>query len=164
MTLIRDNQVIEDRWQTFSDDDALPSAAHAIISLKRFLGDPSVTQQVEALGVLVASDDDVELLAGKLDGVGLIVLSFPHFKDGRAYSQAMLLRQQHNFTGTLRAVGDVMQDQLFFMKRCGIDEFDLKEGKDPQAALAGLTPFTEVYQEAADQRSLVPQIRETPSA
>lgn len=160
MTLIRDHQIVDDTWQQLADDDALPTTGHAIVSLPRFLADPDAARQVEALGIRLAPDQDVLQLDGQLQGVALIVLSFPHFKDGRAYSQATLLRQQLGFEGTLRATGDVMQDQLFFMKRCGFDEFDLKKGKDPQSAIADLEPFTEVYQEAADPRTLVPQIRQ----
>ena len=65
----------------------------------------------------------------------LIALEFPKFRDGRAYSYARLLRERYGFKGELRAVGDVLMEQLFFMLRTGFDAFDIQQSPDPVAAL-----------------------------
>ena len=80
----------------------------------------------------------------------MLALEFPNFKDGRSYSHARLLRERFGFRGELRAVGDVLRDQLFFMQRCGIDAFQVREDKDAEDALRGLSGFTVKYQTAAD--------------
>ena len=78
-------------------------------------------------------------------------MNFPKFTDGRGYSSARLLRDRYSFRGEIRAIGDVLQDQLFYMKRCGIDAYALREDKDIVAALASLRDFSETYQAAVDQ-------------
>ena len=94
----------------------------------------------------------VEDIAGELASFALIAVNFPKFVDGRGYSTAALLRQRHGYTGELRAVGDVLHDQLFFMRRVGFDSYALKEGKSLDYAIAaGFKPFTEAYQGATDQ-------------
>lgn len=80
----------------------------------------------------------------------LIALDFPAFKDGRCYSHARLLRERYDYQGELRAVGDVLRDQLFFMKRCGIDSFQLRSDKDMEDALNAFNDFSVKYQTAAD--------------
>ena len=84
------------------------------------------------------------------DSFSIIALDFPIFKDGRSYSHARLLRERYNYKGELRAVGDVLQDQLFFMERCGIDSFQIRDDKDIEQALNGLKGFSVRYQAAAD--------------
>ena len=103
------------------------------------------------LGVWLDSHEDVAELVPDLDSISAVALNFPKFTDGRAYSSAALLRTRYGFTGEIRAIGDVLQDQLFFMKRCGIDAYAVRADKDINAALAGLRVFSETYQAAVDQ-------------
>ena len=104
------------------------------------------------IGLLLQPADRVEDVAGELASFNLIAVNFPKFVDGRGYSTAALLRQRHGYTGELRAVGDVLHDQLFFMRRVGFDSYALKEGKSLDYAIAaGFKPFTEAYQGATDQ-------------
>lgn len=104
------------------------------------------------IGLLLQPADRVEDVAGDLASFNLIAVNFPKFVDGRGYSTAALLRQRHGYTGELRAVGDVLHDQLFFMRRVGFDSYALKEGKSLDYAIAaGFKPFTEAYQGATDQ-------------
>ena len=104
------------------------------------------------IGLLLQPDDRVEEIAGDLDYFVIIAINFPRFVDGRGYSTASLLRQRHAYRGELRAVGDVLHDQLFFLKRVGFDAWVLKEGKSADYAIAnGFTTFGEVYQTSADQ-------------
>ena len=102
-------------------------------------------------GVWLDADEGPEAIAGDLGRLAVIGVNFPKFTDGRSYSTAHLLRERYGFQGEIRAVGDVLQDQLYFMKRCGIDAYALREDKDLTAALASLNDFSESYQAAADQ-------------
>mgnify|MGYP000843560026 FL=1 len=107
------------------------------------------------LGVWLDSHEEVEDLAPDLDSIGAIALNFPKFTDGRAYSAAALLRTRLGYKGEIRAIGEVLRDQFFFMQRCGFDAIQPKAGKysDTQLAdaLASLQDFSSPYQAAIDQ-------------
>ena len=104
------------------------------------------------IGLLLQPADRVEDVAGELASFNLIAVNFPKFVDGRGYSTAALLRQRYHYQGEIRAVGDVLHDQLFFLKRVGFDAWALKEGKSAGYAIAnGFTTFGEAYQTSADQ-------------
>ena len=105
-----------------------------------------------SVGILLQPDSPVEEIAGDLARFGVIAVNFPKFVDGRGYSTASLLRQRYGYTGELRAVGDVLHDQLFFFKRVGFDSFALKDGKNLAYALeAGFKPFSDGYQASTSQ-------------
>ena len=107
------------------------------------------------VAVQVAADEDPTDLAGDVDQINTIVLPFVTYVDGRSYSHAHKLRTQLNFTGEIRAVGDVHFDQLDFLARVGCDAFELDDGDNPQAALAAFNEFSQVYQPSADDGRLV---------
>ncbi len=96
-------------------------------------------------GVLLHPDDNPDILLPWLDSLPLIALQFPRFSDGRAYSQAYLLRARHGFGGELRAVGDVLRDQLAAMRHCGFSSFAIREDKSAEEALKGLEVFDLIY-------------------
>ena len=87
----------------------------------------------------------------------VIAVEFPQFTDGRGYSIARLLRERYRYTGELRAVGDVLRDQLYLMAECGFDAFALREDRDANDALAGLRDFSGLY--AATTRDAQPRFR-----
>jgi uncharacterized protein (DUF934 family) len=89
----------------------------------------------------------------------MIALDFPVFKDGRCYSHARLLKDRYDYKGDLRAIGDVLRDQLFFMHRCGIDSFQIREDKDAEDALNAFNDFTVRYQAAADDAVPIYKLR-----
>lgn len=104
------------------------------------------------IGLLLQPNERVEDVAGDLDYFIVIAVNFPKFVDGRGYSTAALLRQRYDYQGDLRAVGDVLHDQLFYMRRVGFDSYALKEGKNAVYAIErGFTTFGETYQVATDQ-------------
>ncbi|MDE2439605.1 MAG: DUF934 domain-containing protein [Betaproteobacteria bacterium] len=104
------------------------------------------------IGLQLQSADRVEDVADDLASFAIIAVHFPKFVDGRGYSTAALLRQRYGYTGELRAVGDVLHDQLFFMRRVGFDSYALKDGKSlPYAIEVGFKPFSNTYQGATDQ-------------
>ena len=103
------------------------------------------------LGVRVEGHDDPEAIAADLPHFTLIAVHFPQFGDGRGYTLARLLRERYGYRGELRAVGDVIRDNLFFLAQCGFDAFELAAAADLEAALASLTDFSESYQTSAAQ-------------
>ena len=102
-------------------------------------------EREETLNVL-ALGNDADVLAVPLEGVDRVELQFPKFTDGRAFSQARLLRQRRGFTGDIRATGDVLVDQLVQMYRVGFSSAVLKEGKDPADAARQFARYAAFYQ------------------
>jgi uncharacterized protein (DUF934 family) len=114
--------------------------------------DPALAT-ADGVGVIMMSHEDPLLLQGHLDGIGLIAIDFPRFSDGRGNSLANLIRTRLGWTKEIRAVGDVLIDQLFFMSRCGFDAFALRDGQNVVRALAAFHDFPHVYQNNADGRA-----------
>lgn len=105
----------------------------------------------EALGVWLDSDEGPEAIAGDLEQFAVIGVNFPKFTDGRSYSSARLLRERYAYPGEIRALGDVLYDQLLPMRRCGIDAYALRADQHLEKALNAFTTFSEAYQGAVDQ-------------
>ena len=109
----------------------------------------------QKLELVLKSDETVDLIAEGSAQFARISIDFPKFTDGRGYSAARLLREKYGYDGELRAVGDVLIDQLFFMKRCGFDSFALRDDQDLDDAIAAFSTFSVCYQnDANDQRPL----------
>ena len=104
-----------------------------------------------SFGVVLQATDDPASVAADLDAIPLIAIQFARFSDGRGYSIARLLRARYGYRGELRAIGDVLRDQLFYLQRVGFDAFELRADQDPEAALSAFGDFTECYQGAVDQ-------------
>ena len=102
-----------------------------------------------ALGVRLSPADDPALIANDLDKLALIAIEFPAFTDGRGYSAATLLRERYGYKGELRAVGDVLRDQIFLLSRVGFTTFALREDQNVEKALAAFNDFSSYYQHAA---------------
>ena len=109
--------------------------------------------------LVLDNTEDVTKLGERLEGVKLIVLNFPKFTDGRAYSQARLLRERMGYTGELRAAGQVYIDQIPFMLRCGFDSFSSAQKGFAEALSKARTLFSVVYQPTGDGRATVNQLR-----
>lgn len=101
-----------------------------------------------ATALVISNDTSIADVKCDLSGFSVIILDFPAFKDGRAYSQARLLRERYFYAGEIRARGEVLRDQLLFMARCGFDAFEFSG--DARAAEAALDEFSFAYQPAAD--------------
>jgi uncharacterized protein (DUF934 family) len=102
-------------------------------------------------GILLREDDDPRDVCAEFDRAGVIAIEFPKFSNGRGYSMARLLRARYGYRGELRAVGDVLRDQLFYLARVGFDAFELRADQDAHAALRAFSDFTERYQASTDQ-------------
>jgi uncharacterized protein (DUF934 family) len=97
------------------------------------------------------SDENVNDIGPRLHEFPLIALNFPVFSDGRSYTNARELREKLNYEGEVRAVGDVLRDQLFYMARCGFDSFQLRHDQDPEACLAAFRDFHTGYQASVSE-------------
>lgn len=147
--LIRRGSVVADRWTLLRDASSLadlPDGEPAIVPLALWLRHRAALIARGEVGVLLAPADDPAAIATDLGWIPVVAVDFPQFADGRGYSHARLLRDRHGYVGELRAVGDVGRDQLCYLEQVGIDSFALPEGKDVDAALAGLADFSDGYQ------------------
>jgi uncharacterized protein (DUF934 family) len=144
----------DDPFVALADDEvASPSLQAVILSFARFQREGELlSSQGVQVGVRLEPDERVEGLAYDLPGVALVALTFPKFRDGRAYSAATLLRERYRFAGEVRAVGDVLRDQALFMLRCGFDAFEPTDGSTVEDWGHALHRFRHVYQAAADRR------------
>jgi uncharacterized protein (DUF934 family) len=97
------------------------------------------------IAVWLDSNEEASMVAPVLQDIAFVALNFPGFMDGRAYSTAVILRQQHGYHGEIRAIGDVLRDQLFYMRRCGFSTFDLKDSVKLEDAAKALQDFTTSY-------------------
>ena len=134
-----------DRVIRYREDDPVD---HAAVTVDSFL------DQSSASAVRVEPGDDARELIPHFERLALVEVNFPSFGDGRGYSSARLLREA-GYEGELRAVGDVLVDQVAYMRRCGFDAFDPDAPLDESDLEAALQRWPEVYQSAADSRSAI---------
>ena len=136
-------------WQDWPEDGALEPPdprIDALVPLERFIANQNVfLARKGRLGVRVAAGEDVAVLAEHLQHIALIALEFPSFADGRNYSAARLLRERLGYDGEIRAVGDVLSDQIALMRRCGIDAFLVTHGPTRAALQGGRIPEVRHY-------------------
>lgn len=126
MPLIKDGRIVEDGWVTLDDEAELPSQGDVIISLERLKSEgDAIKARSGRLGVTLENSIDESEVEEYLPHLDLIVLTFPAFTDGRAYSQARRLRTKLGFLGELRATGNVLADQAAFLARVGFDSFEV---------------------------------------
>lgn len=160
MRVIKDNRLLELDWCRVADDEPLPEGAKPIVSLARWQKErEQLLQWPGGVGVWLSGDDPPSALVEDLGRLELIALQFPTFGDGRCFSHARLLRERYGYRGDLLAVGDVLRDQLFYMQRCGINVFPIREDKDPQDALKAFGEFSVKYQTAADHAEPIYRVR-----
>ena len=148
--IIKQNQLVDDSWQVWRDTENLPQSGPVIVSLSLWQQHKEALQSLGDVAVFLASDESPKLLGDDIASLPLIAIDFPKFADGRGFSYGRELREHHGFQGELRAIGDFMRDQLFFLKRCGFDSYALP-GEELEAALNSFHDFDEVYQSSIDQ-------------
>jgi uncharacterized protein (DUF934 family) len=146
-------QIVIDHWQRLADEDPLPvlDVLPVLVSTARAQRDRA---QLDARpgpwGIWISPEAEPEPIAEQFGDRPLIAVAIAKFGDGRHFSLARLLRERGHFDGELRAVGNVLPDQLYFMRRCGYDSFELQPGKSLESGLRALAHFTVAYQGAAD--------------
>jgi uncharacterized protein (DUF934 family) len=153
MPLFRESGIVEDPWKKLLDDEALAADGLVLVSFARWReARAALLARRGPVGVALANNDPVETLAPDASRLDLVALHFPKFSDGRAYSQARLLRGRLGYGGELRATGNVLQDQLPFMLRCGFDAFESEQKGFGEALARARNLFSVVYQPAEDGR------------
>ena len=145
--LTHDGAWIADDWSVVRDPAVVGNESEsALLPLAVYL-----TQVPSAAhGVCLSPTDDPAALSLHLDSVPLIAIEFPVFNDGRGYSTAAVLRSRYQYRGDLRAIGDVLIDQLFFLRRVGFTSFLLRADQDHVKALVKMRTFSDAYQGAVD--------------
>ncbi|MFA6970577.1 MAG: DUF934 domain-containing protein [Gallionella sp.] len=155
--IIKNKAIVQDDWTVLrlADTDTAQSVVVAsgkiIVPLSVWLAQREALSQRADLGVWLDSSDRPETLQDDVEKFSVIAVDFPKFADGRGYTIAYLLRERLGYKGELRAIGDVLRDQLFYMQRVGFDAFAPRADKDINQTLKGLSDFSEVYQASADQ-------------
>jgi len=149
MPLIKNGIEVDDIWAFLPDESELAADGCFTVSLSRYLdGADNLRARNDCIGVRLTPDDDPSLLADHLDHVQLIEVAFPKYTDGRGYSQAQLLRRRYSYNGEIRAVGQVLRDQILYMHRSGFNAYETARA-DLSSILEALTEYSEYYQPAA---------------
>ena len=156
--IIKNKAIVADDWVVLrlndqeSAENVNVAADKVIVPLQVWLKQRDALQQRAEIGVWLASDERPEVLQDDVHKFSVIAVDFPKFSDGRGYSIAYNLRARLGYTGELRAIGDVLRDQLFYMQRVGFDAFAPRPDRKIEDALKGLSDFSEVYQTSFDQK------------
>lgn len=153
MPLVKGGRIVTDAYRRPSDDLSVPADGAVLIPAEQFLASPTefVAREAE-IGIIWPNSRDVDDLAPYLDKLSLIALVFPTFRDGRAYSQARILREQFGYRRELRATGQVLRDQFVFMLRAGFDSFEVKKDADAEAFSDVARRYSVFYQPTGDGR------------
>ncbi len=155
--IIKNKTIVDDGWTVLrlSESDTPESVAvpsgKVIVPLKVWQAQRDTLQHRTDIGVWLASDERAEELQNDAAKFSVIAVDFPKFADGRGYSIAHHLRVRLNYRGELRAIGDVLRDQMFYMQRVGFDAFVPRADKDIHEALKGLSDFSCTYQASTDE-------------
>ena len=153
MPLVKNGKIAADIFVHVPDSAEMPEGGAALVSAARFLEDPeALLARVGELGVIWPNNRDLDDLLPYLDRLAAVALVFPSFRDGRAYSQARLLRERHGYGGELRATGQVLRDQFLFMLRAGFDALEVKKESDAEAFALTAKRYSVFYQPTGDGR------------
>ncbi|MBV8923829.1 MAG: DUF934 domain-containing protein [Bradyrhizobium sp.] len=153
MPLVKGGKITADPYFHLADGVPLPPGGGVLVSAARFLENPeALFARAEKVGVVWPNNRDVDDLVPFLDRLGAVALVFPTFRDGRAYSQARLLRERYLYRSELRATGQVLRDQFVFMLRAGFDAFEVKKEADAEAFAQTAQRYSVFYQPTGDGR------------
>jgi uncharacterized protein (DUF934 family) len=153
MPLVKGGKITEDAFVHVADGADLPGDGAVLVSAARFLEKPdALLARTGKVGVIWPNNRDVDDLVLHLDRIAAVALVFPTFRDGRAYSQARLLRERFAWRGELRATGQVLRDQFVFMLRAGFDAFEVKKQSDAEAFAQTAKRYSVFYQPTGDGR------------
>lgn len=165
MPIVKSGRRIEDTWTSVVGQESLPEADALIVDLEQWRARrEELLARRGRLGIRLASDQSPERIADDLACFELVALEFPRFTDGRAYSYARILRQRYGFQGEIRAVGDVLLEQLFYMSRVGFDAFDLESENAEDEWRTAMADLSVVYQPTGDGRKTAMELRRSGQA
>lgn len=146
MQILKDREIIEDSFRHIADEE-IAEGENISVSLARWRQEKAQLQQHNGkVGVRLGSTDSAESIATDLENISLVELNFPAFTDGRLFSTAKLLRSRYNYQGEIRAVGNFMLDQVFYLSKIGVNAFHLNNSEQLPVALAALDDFSVSYQ------------------
>ena len=153
MPLVKDGKIATDIFAHVADGTELPGDGAVLVSAARFLEGPeALLKRAGKLGVIWPNNRDLDDLVPYLDRLAVVALVFPTFRDGRAYSQARLLRERYGYDGELRATGQVLRDQFLFMLRAGFDALEARKQADVEAFALTSKRYSVFYQPTGDGR------------
>ena len=153
MPLVKDSRIVKDDFVRLADDAPVPPAGAIIVTAARYLADAAgLAARTAPTGVIWPNDRPIAELAPHLDNLALVALVFPKFRDGRAYSQARLLRERYGYARELRATGQVLRDQFLFLLRAGFDSFEVTKDADAAAFAESIRRYDVFYQPTGDGR------------
>lgn len=148
--LLFNGQTTQDEWTVVEDEQTIAGNSPAIVSWARWLDQKDdLLANCSSVGVAIPNDLDVATSGSALMDAALVSIDFPAFSDGRGYSQARLLRERFGYQGQIRATGDVLADQAFYMFRCGFDALIPRDDQDMAQMAASWKDFSLAYQPAA---------------
>ena len=152
--IIKNRAVIQDSWKLLEQGAIgnLPFSGDVIVPLDLWTSErETLAFRLGRVGVWLNGDADPATIAQDVARLELIAVHFASFTDGRGYSVARLLRERYGYRGELRAIGDVLRDQLYYLSRCGFDAFALRADQDLKQSLAALDDFSEAYQASVER-------------
>ncbi|SDW02738.1 Uncharacterized conserved protein, DUF934 family [Nitrosomonas oligotropha] len=156
--IIKNKAIVADDWTVLrlqeqeKPENVIVAAGKVIVPLQVWQAQRAALQDRKEIGVWLASDERPEELKGDIEKFSVIAVDFPKFSDGRGYSIAFNLRARLGYSGELRAIGDVLRDQLFYLQRVGFDAFAPHPDRKIEDVIKGLSDFSEVYQTSFDQK------------
>jgi uncharacterized protein (DUF934 family) len=160
MPLVKGGRIVQDAFVRVADGDPIPDQGAVLVPAARFLADHAeILQRGAPTGVIWPNDRNIAELAPFIDRLAVIALNFPAYKDGRAYSQARLLRERYGYRGELRSVGQVLRDQFVFLMRAGFDAFDVVKPADAAAFEEAAKAYSVFFQPTGDGRMTVARAR-----
>ncbi len=150
MALWRRGGFSDSVWSSLADDSPIPEEGPVVVSLRRWLAEgETLTARKSPVGVAVAAGAEAQAHLADLAGRPLVVLAFAKFADGRAFSYARMLRDRYGFRGELRAVGDVLIDEIPLMLRCGFNSFEVVDPPTLSALQTGRLPGPAIHYQPA---------------
>lgn len=153
MPLVNGGKITDDGFVKLAVDTPLPEGGDILVPAERFLAEAAaLLDRPGKVGVIWPNNRDIAELVPYLGRIAAVALVFPTFRDGRAYSQARLLRERYNYRGELRATGQVLRDQFVFMLRAGFDAFEVKKQADAEAFMQTAQRYSVFYQPTGDGR------------
>lgn len=160
MALLKNGELSDDIYTDVRELEDIPPSGAVLVSLQQWGSQrDAILARNEPIGIALKSDEKPELIAADLKQFGTVALEFPAFGDGRAYSYARLLRDRYGYAGELRAIGDVLLEQLHFMHRVGFDVFLIDSDDAISAWKTALADLSVWYQPTGDGRASVVELR-----
>lgn len=152
MTVIKNGQATDNAWLHLDGEES-PGFSPFTVPLERWQRDKGeLIRHGLAVGVRLTPADSPEVLADDLATLPIVVLDMGPFTDGRSFSQARILRDRMGYAGEIRARGDFLRDQIFFLNRVGVNAFEFPPGTDLSEQMKALQEFTVTYQAATDTK------------